>query len=175
MYPRKNITLLLRATALLRERLPEVVLEIVGDGPERPRLERLARSLDLGRHVRFLGQVDFRALVEAYARCEVFCLPSLQEGFGMVYLEAMAAGKPVIACRGTAVEELVEDGVNGLLVPPGDERALAAAVERLLRDPEGCRAMGEANRLRVANYAPGAVARQFLDAVPKPETAREEK
>jgi glycosyltransferase involved in cell wall biosynthesis len=170
MYRRKNIGALLRAATLLRERIPDVVLEIAGDGPERRRLEQLARTLDLGRSVRFRGHVDFPTLVEAYARCEVFCLPSLQEGFGLVYLEAMAAGKPIVACRGTAGEELVEHGVNGFLAPPHDAAALAEALIRLLRDPRGRRAMGAANRGRLAAYAPTTVARQFLQAAQTGET-----
>ena len=141
-------------------------LSLVGDGPERGRLEALVRKLELGDHVTLAGQVPFGTLVEEYAGCDVFCLPSLQEGFGLVFLEAMAAGKPVVGCSGTAVEELVTDGVNGLLVPPGDDVALAGALHRLLTDEAARQAMGEANRAEVARFAPETIARRFVAAVP---------
>ena len=173
MYPRKNLAALVRAAAALRERVPDVRLSLVGDGPERGRLEALVRKLELGDHVTLAGQVPFGTLVEEYAGCDVFCLPSLQEGFGLVFLEAMAAGKPVVGCSGTAVEELVTDGVNGLLVPPGDEAALDGALHRLLTDEAARRAMGEANRAEVERFAPETIARRFVAAVPTERIARE--
>ena len=165
MYPRKNIASLVRATALVRSRVPEVRVRIVGDGPERRRLERLVRRLDLGAHVRLEGQLGFDRLARAYAGCDIFCLPSLQEGFGLVFLEAMAAGKPVVCCGGTAVEELVEDGTTGVVVPQQDDARLADALVRLLEDEDARRRMGTANSATVEQFAPARVARQFLDVV----------
>jgi glycosyltransferase involved in cell wall biosynthesis len=170
MYPRKNIASLVRAAALLRTRVPGVRVRIVGDGPERLRLEGLTRSLDLGTHVRFEGQLDFDGLAQAYAGCDIFCLPSLQEGFGLVFLEAMAAGKPVVCCGDTAVEELVQDGTNGVVVPQRDDAALAEALARLLQDGEARHRMGMANSAVAQQFEPAGVARQFLDAVSEPPT-----
>jgi glycosyltransferase involved in cell wall biosynthesis len=166
MYPRKNLASLVRATAVLSRRIPDVRVLIVGDGPRRGRLQTLVRGLALGDYVEFAGQLSFGRLVEAYASCDVFCLPTLQEGFGLVFLEAMAAGKPVVGCSGTAVGELVDDGVNGLLVAPGDDAALAGALHRLLTDEAARRAMGEANRVKVERFAPNTIARRFVAAVP---------
>jgi len=170
MYPRKNIASLVRAAALLRARQPSAQVRIVGDGPERSRLEHLVRRLNLGGHVRLEGQLGFDELARAYAECDIFCLPSLQEGFGLVFLEAMAAGRPVVCCSGTAVEELVEDGVHGVVVPQRNDAALADALARLLADADARRRMGSANRAVADRFAPPAVAQQFLDAVSTPPT-----
>lgn len=165
MYPRKNIASLVRAAATLRGRAPHARVRIVGDGPERRRLERLVRRLDLEGYVRLDGQVSFGQLAQAYAECDIFCLPSLQEGFGLVYLEAMAAGKPVVCCAGTAVEELVEDGAHGVVVPPRDDASLADALAHLLDDAQARRRMGVAGRAMADRFAPAAMAQRFLEAV----------
>jgi glycosyltransferase involved in cell wall biosynthesis len=165
MYPRKNLASLVTATAMLRHRVSDVRVVIVGDGPERKRLTTLVDALQLGNVVRLPGQVSFRELAQWYASCDVFCLPSLQEGFGLVYLEAMAAGLPIVACKGTAAEELVQDGVNGVLVSQRDDRALAEALAGLLADTQRRRSMGAVGRERVAAYEPIAVAERFVSAI----------
>jgi len=166
LYPRKDVSSLIRAAALIRDRVPDFRVEVVGDGPERRRLAGLVSSLHLESTVRLLGHVDYPALAAAYARCSVFCLPSRQEGFGLVFLEAMAAAKPIVACRGTAAEEIVQENLSGLLVPQGDAAALGEALERLLGDDELRRRLGEAGPEKVAAYAPEAIARRFVDALP---------
>ena len=138
-YPRKRLDILLRAAALLRKTIPELEIRIVGNGPERGRLQRLCRELDLGTVVRWLGDVSIPSSAEEYNRCDVFCLPSAQEGFGIVFLEAMAAGKPIVAARAAAVPEVVRDG---LLVEPENPEALADAIVRLYRDPRLRRSLG---------------------------------
>ena len=91
LYPRKDVATLLAAMA----RLPaDVTLRVVGTGPELPRLERMAQTLSLGGRVRFLGHIPFGELAREYRRADIFCLPSRQEGFGIVFLEAMAADSP---------------------------------------------------------------------------------
>ena len=165
MYSRKNLASLVRATAMLCRQIPDVRVRIVGDGPERGRLTALVRSLGLEASIQLPGQISFRALIEAYGSCDVFCLPSLQEGFGLVFLEAMAAAVPVIACRGTAADELIEDGVNGLLVDQQEDAALAEAIVSLLEDPARQRSMGAAGLTRVAQYEPVAIAEQFMTAI----------
>ena len=166
MYPRKNHAALLRAAALLAPRFPQLRIHLVGDGPERRSLLRLARRLGLGQVVRFLGQLPFRALVEEYAASDIFCLPSLQEGFGIVFAEAMTAGMPIVALSAGAVPEFVTHGVNGFLAPPGDDAALGEALAALLDGPDLRSRMGRAN----ADHAPGrfdlvAAADRFLTAV----------
>jgi glycosyltransferase involved in cell wall biosynthesis len=115
--------------------------------------------------VAFLGTIPRRELVERYRRAAIFCLPSRQEGFGIVFLEAMACSKPVVAARAAAVPETVLDGETGLLADPEDPEALARAIHSLLADSERRRAMGEAGRRRVEQYGAHRVAGSFLAGV----------
>lgn len=122
-------------------------LVVAGDGPERPRLERLAASLGLRRRVRFLGEVSDAQRSAWYRRADVFVLPSVcrAETFGIAMLEAMAAGTPVVSTEvGTGTSWVNQAGETGLVVPPRDAAALRTAVGRLLDDDELRRAMGEA-------------------------------
>jgi glycosyltransferase involved in cell wall biosynthesis len=165
MYPRKRLGDLLRAAAVLRDRVPGVRVRIVGHGPEWEILTRLHAELALGDVAVLLGDVSREQLAEEYANADCFCLPSVQEGFGIVFLEAMSAGLPVVACRAAAIPEVVLDGRTGWLVPPRDPAALAAAIASALNDPARARAMGEEGLRRVAGFTPERVARRFLDAV----------
>ena len=165
MYPRKRLGDLLHAAVELRARVPGAQVRIVGNGPEREMLDRLHRELSLGDAAVLLGDVARAALAEEYANADCFCLPSVQEGFGIVFLEAMAAGLPVVACHAAAIPEVVLDGRTGVLVPPRNPTALAAALVDLLADPERRRALGDEGRRRVAEFTPERVARRFLDAV----------
>ena len=165
MYPRKRIGDLLHAAGILRARVPGVQVRIVGRGPEWPAVSRLHAELGLGDSVALLGDVGRERLAEEYVNATVFCLPSVQEGFGIVFLEAMAAELPVVACRIAAVPEVVQDGVTGLLAPPRDPGALAAEIERLITDPELARRLGRDGRRRVLAFTPRHVAERFVSAV----------
>ncbi len=165
-YPRKNTRTLLRALPRVAEAVPDVRLRVVGGGPELDALRKLARRLGLGDRVRLLGAVaEDRQVREEYARASCFCLPSLQEGFGIVFLEAMATGLPVVAGRAGAVPEVVPDGEAGVLVEPTDPEALADALVRVLTDDELARRLGHAGRERAGGFTPEASARRFLEAV----------
>ncbi len=163
-YPRKRLDVLLQAAALLRERIPELEVRIAGNGPESKRLEQICSELRLERAVRWLGDVSMNELAAEYSRADIFCLPSVQEGFGIVFLEAMAAGKPIIAARAAAVPEVVR---NGILVEPGNAEALAEAILRLYRDPDLRASLGEAGCRDVEEFAMLRVARRFLREVAK--------
>jgi glycosyltransferase involved in cell wall biosynthesis len=126
LYRRKDIATLLEAAARMKT---PARLRIVGDGPERGRLARLCRRRGLDSRVTFRGHVPFAELAAEYRSAGIFCLPSRQEGFGIVLLEAMAAGLAVVAARAGAVPELVMDGKTGVLVPPGDPETLAEALD----------------------------------------------
>jgi glycosyltransferase involved in cell wall biosynthesis len=165
MYPRKRIQDLFRAAAILRARVPGIQVRIVGRGPEWPAMSRLHGALGLGEGVVLLGDLSRERLAEEYANASIFCLPSVQEGFGIVFLEAMAAELPVVACRIAAVPEVVLDGATGLLVPPRDPGALAEAMERLIADPELGRRLGQEGRRRSLGFSPRHVAERFLSAV----------
>ena len=165
LYPRKRMGDLLRAGILLRERIPALQIRIVGRGPEWAALNRLHAELALGDSVALLGDLSRERLAEEYVSADCFCLPSVQEGFGIVFLEAMAAGLPVVACRAAAIPEVVLDGETGVLVPPGAPDALAHAIEGLLSDPARARGLGAEGRRRVGAYTPERIAERFLNAV----------
>lgn len=164
-YARKRFPDLLQAAARLRSAIPGLRVRVVGKGPEWEALARLHAELALDGTVTLLGDVTWEQLAEEYVNADCFCLPTVQEGFGIVFLEAMAAGLPVVACRAAAVPEVVREGETGVLVPPRDPPALAGALAGLLRSPERARALGAAARHRVADYAVERVAQRFLDTV----------
>jgi glycosyltransferase involved in cell wall biosynthesis len=160
LYPRKRVDLLLRAAAELKPRIPGLQVRIAGEGPESKKLRELQGSLGLGDVVRWLGTLDREGLAREYSRCDVFCLPSVQEGFGIVLLEAMAAARPIVAARAAAVPEVAPHAV---LVEPDRYKALAAGIETLYRQPELRRAIGAAGLAAVQQFDAPAVAGQFLE------------
>lgn len=165
-YPRKHVDDLLRAFGRIAPRFPQARLVVVGDGPEHPRLRALSASLALGRRVLLLGALpDDDAVVEWYRRAGIFCLPSVQEGFGIVFLEAMAAGLPIVATTAAAVPEVVPHGLAGTLVPPDNEAALADALAELLASSALRRRLGDYGREHVVRYDWPAVADTFLAAI----------
>jgi glycosyltransferase involved in cell wall biosynthesis len=134
----KGVDVAVRALARVRKVEPRAVLVVLGEGPERARL--IAEGVFLPGRV---GDV-----AEWYRRAELLVHPARWEGFGLALLEAMLAAKPVVATRVSAAPELVVDGETGVLVPPDDAEALAAAVLGLLADPARAAAMGEAGLAR---------------------------
>jgi colanic acid/amylovoran biosynthesis glycosyltransferase len=134
MAPRKGHLVLLRALATLRSRGRDVVLTLVGDGPERSALEAESARLGLGDAVAFRGALGHDAVRDCYAEADIFCLPSFAEGVPTVLMEAMACGLPIVATNICGTPELVEDGSRGLLVPPARDDALADALDRLVSD-----------------------------------------
>jgi phosphatidylinositol alpha-1,6-mannosyltransferase len=165
MYPRKRFVDLLHAAARLRALGASARVRVVGKGPDWDVVVRLHADLGLGDTVTLLGDVSRDQLAAEYANADCFCLPSVQEGFGIVFLEAMAAGLPVVACRAAAVPEVVEDGETGVLVPPRDPAALAGALAAMLADPARARALGVAGRLHAESFTLERVAQRFLDTV----------
>jgi len=147
----KNVDVLLRAVSVLPAELP-VTVEIVGDGSRRGELEELAGELGIADRVTFRGFVDDAELLDAYARCDVFCMPSTAELQSLATMEAMAAGKPVVAADAMALPHLVQPGQNGLLFPPGDVPALAAALAAILGDVPLRMRMGDASREIVGRH-----------------------
>lgn len=165
LYPRKNLPVLLRAYARLRADGLSFQAWIVGDGPCRRDWERLRDRLALQDRVEFLGTISRRELADRYRRAAVFCLPSRQEGFGIVFLEAMANAKPILAARAAAVPETVTDGEVGILAEPNDPETFARGLATLLGNPDLRRSMGEAGRRRVEAYRADRVAALFLETV----------
>ncbi|HZV74517.1 MAG TPA: glycosyltransferase family 4 protein [Conexibacter sp.] len=132
----KGHAVLLNALAMLHAAGVPVHATLLGDGPSRRALERLAEQLELGELVTFAGAVGQDEIASWYAAADVFCLPSFAEGLPVVLMEAMAMGLPVVASRITGVPELVEHDRSGLLVTPGRADELAAALARLAAEPE---------------------------------------
>lgn len=151
LVERKGIHVLLEAFATL-PRDPAVSLRIVGDGPERASLQAQAERLGLAGRVRFDGYVAEHALADRFAECDALVLPAVidakgdTEGLGVVLLEAMVHGKPVIASRAGGIVDIVRDGYNGLLVPPGEAMPLAAAIRALSADSGFTLRLGEQAR-----------------------------
>jgi phosphatidylinositol alpha-1,6-mannosyltransferase len=127
--------------------VPGAALRVVGDGDDRQRLEQRAAALGLGQQVVFLGRVDEAALRREYATCAAFVMPSRDEGFGFVFVEAMRAACPCIGAEGAA-SEIIVDGETGWLVPAGDAGRLRERIVQLLRDPAAADAMGARGRAR---------------------------
>ncbi len=144
LIPIKGHEVLVRAVAALAPEFPALKLEIIGDGPEQPRLQALAQQLEIADRVCFLGRQSRQKVAAAMRRCTVFALPSRYEGLGCVYLEAMSVGKAVIGCRGQGIAEIIQHGSNGFLVGPDNERELTLALAMLLRDEPRRRNLGAA-------------------------------
>lgn len=143
----KGVPVLFEAMALALNSRPDLRLTLIGDGPERAALE--AEAMPLGDAVRFVGYQSQDAVALALKHTDALVLPSFAEGVPVVLMEAMAAGLPVIATRIAGIPELVQDGISGLLVPPGDADALAAAIVAALADPVKRAVMGAAGRAKV--------------------------
>jgi phosphatidyl-myo-inositol dimannoside synthase len=145
----KGADTLISALPRILPAVPDAVLVLVGDGQDRPRLEQLAREQGTEDQTHFLSGLTQDELFACYAHCDVFALPSSGEGFGLVFLEAMAHGKPVIGGAHGGIPDVIEDNVSGLLVPHGDVARLSGALESLLGDPERANRMGARGRERV--------------------------
>ena len=131
--PKKGLSIFVDAAAAVLARVPRARFVLVGDGPARADLEARAARAGLGDRLRFAGERrDVARLLPAY---DLFVQPSLWEGFGLTLVEAMAVGLPVVATRVGGIPEIVRDGRDGILVPPGDAAALARAIADLLDDP----------------------------------------
>lgn len=162
LHPVKGHPVLLEALALLRDAGVEAQLTIVGDGERRAALDGLAAALGVTDSVTFAGAVGQDEIHAFYERADVFCLPSLGEGIPVVLMEAMAMRLPVVSSRIMGIPELVEDGIGGLLVPPGRPDLVAAALRRLADDPELSGRFAQRAREKVAADYDGSRAAQQL-------------
>jgi glycosyltransferase involved in cell wall biosynthesis len=152
LIERKGHVVLIQALAQIAGARDDVTLTIVGEGHERPRLEALIRELGLAERVQLTGRISDDELEQAYARCDIFVLPSVidsagdTEGLGMVLLEAMRYEKPVIASDVGGITDIVTHGETGLLTPPSDPAALAGAIVSLLDNREMAERLGKQGR-----------------------------
>ncbi len=145
----KGMDTLITALPRLLTEWPDVQLVAVGEGDDQGWLEQIADGRGVLRHVHFLSGLTYPEIAACYQACEIFALPSRGEGFGLVYLEAMACGKPVIGGAHGGAPEVIDDGKTGYLVQHGDAGQLATSLETLLTDPGLGREMGARGRERV--------------------------
>ena len=147
----KGIDTVIRALPRIKERVPNVQFVVAGDGDDRPRLEKLARESGVAERVIFLGSLPAASseLQFSYSNCEIFALPSKGEGFGLVFLEAMAFGKPVVGGAHGGTLDVIQDGITGFLVSHGNVDQLANALTNLLTNDQLRNEMGERARERV--------------------------
>jgi glycogen synthase len=141
LAPQKGVRVLVAAAGLLEDESAQVLL--VGDGPERPALEREAERLGVGGRLHFVGFLAHERLPAVMSHADLLVLPSLYEELGTVLLEAMQAGLPIVASKTGGIPDVIEDGVNGMLVPPGDPEAIALAIDRLLANRDLARQLSE--------------------------------
>ena len=161
LLPRKGVDCLLESWKEIAKDYPEAHLILLGEGVLQEKLKAEVKRCGLGHQVRFCG---FVSNVEDYlASTDVFVLPSSKEGFPNALLEAMACGLPVVASRIGGVEDLVQDGKNGLLVPPGDPEALTLALRRVMEDRKLARRLGDnAGRTILARYSQEKGAQRYI-------------
>ena len=156
---RKGFPVMVDAFGLLATTHPDSLLVVAGDGRERAAIRRLPRATR--RRVLLLGNVPHHLLPPYHAACQAFCAPaSGQESFGIVLVEAMAAGLPIVASDIPGYRDVVRGGEDGLLVPPGNPGAVAAALRRVLDDPDLAKGLVESGRARVQTYSWDAVTRR---------------
>jgi glycosyltransferase involved in cell wall biosynthesis len=147
--PVKGALLLIEAMADVLKAHPDATLVLAGDGPARAPAEARAAALGIAGAVRFAGFMTQGQVADLLANSDMLVLPSFAEGLPVVYMEALASRIPVVASRVAGVQELVEDGVTGYTVPPGDVATLVDRILRLMNAPDAARAMGEAGRKAV--------------------------
>ncbi|MDA8017089.1 MAG: glycosyltransferase family 4 protein [Thermoanaerobaculia bacterium] len=160
---RKAVAVLLTAFQRLRAEAQNVELVVIGGGEQLDELRQRSRKLRLGESCRFLGPLPRSEVVEWYHRADIYCLPSIYEGFPVAILEAMAAGLPVVSTTVSGIPEAVAHGETGLLVPPEDAASLQEALRHLVGDSAERRSMGLAGRRRVLDrFTIDVIAQRYL-------------
>lgn len=150
-HGQKGVDILLKAIPLIIKE-HNIMLNIIGTGSRANEYKKLAKDLKVDNYVKFLGFVEHKKLPEYYANADLFVFPSRRESFGLVLVEAMAAGLPVVSTRVGAIPEVVKDGETGILVPPNNPQKFAEAVNFLLDHPDKMQIMGMKGKERVKEY-----------------------
>jgi glycosyltransferase involved in cell wall biosynthesis len=148
----KNQAAVIRAVAALRDRHAGLRYVLIGKGPDRASLEQLAARLGVSDRVSFVGPLDHDAAMERMASCHAHVMPSVHDAFGVAHIEAMAAGLPAIGGAGTGAEDIAALGDGMVLVPAGDDSAIARAIDRIVSDPGERDRLGAAARKTVAEH-----------------------
>jgi glycosyltransferase involved in cell wall biosynthesis len=171
LQERKGLSYLVEACGFLRDRGVQFECRIIGEGPLRPNLQEQIQKLRLEDFVRLVGALPHEEVIAQYQEATVFALPAIlgkdgdRDGIPNVILEALSMGLPVVSTSHSGIPEVIEEDVNGLLVPPEDAQALSSALERLICNPEMRNAFGKAGRQIVADrFNPDKNARRLLEA-----------
>jgi glycosyltransferase involved in cell wall biosynthesis len=163
--PRKGLHLLLKACTLLQQQgIDRYTILVVGEGPQRQELEEFCRQHGLTDRVQWTGRVDYGSLGAYFRQADVFILPTLEDTWGMVVLEAMAMGKAIVCSQFAGAAELVSDGENGYVFNPNDAEATAATLRRFIEDSTLSDRMGQKSDQIMARYTPESAAK-FLAEV----------
>lgn len=161
--PQKGLDFFLKACRILKDREINFKAKIVGEGPLRESLQEQIVDLQLESHVSLVDIVPQSGLNRLYAESYLCILPSIEEGFGLVLVEAQLCKRPVVGTRSGGITDIIEDGRSGLLVPPKDHEGLAQAMERILTDEELALRLAEGGyRSALAKFSPQAVLQKYL-------------
>lgn len=140
----KGVEVLLRAIKIIKERIPEIIVDIVGDGPEKNILMKLSNDLDLDNNVRFVGSIPHNKIGDFYKLCTAIIVPSIcADNFPTVCIEAMSIGRPIIGSRVGGIPELIDDRNTGYLIQSGNPEQVANKVTYLVKHPDLIRSMGK--------------------------------
>jgi len=162
LYALKGLPYLLKALANVKKFGLRANLIIIGEGEQKEALVALAKALDIAKEVKFEGRVPYSSMPKYYNHCDVFCYPTLGEPFGKAVIEAMASGKPVIATNIGGPAEIIQNGVDGILVPAANSEAIAVQVDRLMRNENERRRIGKnARETAVRHYSWVKIAEKY--------------
>lgn len=153
LHPLKGVQYLIEAMVIVHQELPDVKLVVVGDGIERAKLEKFAEELNLNGCIQFTGQLPQESIPRLMHQAEVFVLPSISEGFGIVNLEAMAAGLPIVATNVGGIPDVIEEGVNGFLINAKNSDEIAGKLLILLQDDGMRKEISVNNKWKAELYA----------------------
>lgn len=163
LQPRKKADVTIRALAKLREKYPETALELIGTGSEQERFQKLSQDLGVGDAVQFRGYLTNPETLSAMSRSRFFVMASVDEGFGLVYAEAMASGCITIGTEGEGIADLIVSGKNGFLVPPDDPEAIVRVISWCAEHPTEADEIAERGRQDALGLTWDKNAAQYLD------------
>lgn len=163
LIKRKGVDLLFKALSLVKEKY---ILEVIGDGPEKEELAKLSKQLNIYNNIRFRGFLQQEELIKLYYESDIFILPTREDCYGLVLLEAMCCGLAIIASKhADGVIDIVEDGINGYIIDPYDIENMSNKIETLLEDTSLCRKMGIYSKEKIQNFSMEKVSKGFINSI----------
>ena len=163
LFPQKNQEMMIRVFAKIAEKYPDWKLVIYGEGPLRAELEALVSSFKLQERVLLPGRTE--KVIDELRKSKIFCLSSDYEGMSNSMIEAICVGLPVVSTKVSGTDELIQDGVNGLLVSIGDEQGMTDALEKLIQDEELMKQMGEENREKASLFQIETIVNEWMKLI----------